>query len=109
MKLNCRDQDASLYRPAGHPAPVRSPLSPADPLEFLAGCGFPVTKRANGLFDLRHAFDGLTAEGVLEVFHRLWFWPEWPSPPHEGERIGPPAPSRLCGGTNKDYGRPSWY
>jgi hypothetical protein len=65
-----------------------------DRRDFLTRNGFPVTRRADGSFDVKGIGEGMTSDAVWNAFFRLYFWPDpWPA-----KREGPPVPQRLCGG-----------
>jgi hypothetical protein len=76
-----------------------SPLTLADSMRFLADAGFPVTARGEGTYDIANTFEAASEEAVLEVHHRLHFWPKWPSPPLCGQRGQVPVASYFCGGS----------
>jgi hypothetical protein len=57
-----------------------SQLTLADPIPALTGWGFPVTAREDGKFDVANTLEAGSEEAVLEVYHRLYYWPNWPGP-----------------------------
>jgi hypothetical protein len=76
-----------------------SELTLEDPLPFLASAGFPVTDRGDGTYDVANTFTAVSEEGVLEVYHRVLYWPDWP-----GITLGASeTPQRLCGGMQEPF------
>jgi hypothetical protein len=98
--IHCRGYDvrlAELDRASRAVQVVLSQLTLADPRPFLLCAGFPVTERGDGSYDVKNALSGVCEDAVLEVYHRLYFWPNWPGP-----SCGPSeSPQRLCGGFDR--------
>ena len=46
-----------------------------DPFRFLAACGFEVTRREDGLFNVEGNGTGLTAAELFDFWLRIRAWP----------------------------------
>jgi hypothetical protein len=65
-----------------------------DPLAFLAACGFPATRRPDGLYDVQNVRAGMTSEEVLQLWLQMKIWPLPLSP----EPDQPAGMGWFCGG-----------